>query len=89
MAVGSTGYQYSGNGINNGVAAAVTWNGKAWTAVRVPAPRAGEASVFNAVTCRTPTDCVAVGQAGPTGTANGARLSGFWNGKSWRLVTAQ
>ena len=76
------------NGSNTGRAAAVTWNGKAWTAVSIPSPRAGEASVFNAVTCLTASDCVAVGQAGPTGTTNGSGLSGFWNGKRWRLVTA-
>jgi hypothetical protein len=90
VAVGTTGPDtYVGDGTNTGRAAAQTWNGKAWTAVSVPAPGTGEASVFNAVTCLTATDCVAVGQAGPAGTANGAGLSGFWNGKSWRLVTAQ
>jgi hypothetical protein len=57
--------------------------------VSVPAPRTGEASVFNAVTCRTATDCVAVGQGGPTATTNGTGPSGFWTGKRWRLVTAQ
>ena len=52
------------------------------------APAKGKASVFNSVTCLTATDCVAVGQVGPSKTTNGTGLSGFWNGKSWRLVTA-
>ncbi len=77
------------NGTNTGRAAAVTWNGKAWTATSVPAPAAGEASVFSHVTCLTATDCAAVGQVGPTETTNGTGLSGFWNGKSWRLVTVR
>jgi hypothetical protein len=91
VAVGSIdpGSDSSGGGVNSGMAAAVTWNGTAWTVMSVPAPRAGQASEFNAVTCLTPTDCVAVGQAGPVSTANGSGLSGFWNGKRWRLVAAQ
>lgn len=70
-------------------AAAVTWNGKAWTVTGVPGPGNGKASVFNDVTCLSTADCVAVGQAGPAGSTNGAGLSGFWNGKSWRLVAAK
>ncbi len=72
-------------------AAAVTWNGRAWTATRVPAPGKNKTSIFADVTCPTATDCVAVGQSGPARSANGAgtALSGFWNGKSWRLVAAK
>lgn len=40
------------------------------------------------VTCLTASDCVAVGQVGPTGSTNVTGLSGFWNGKTWRLVAA-
>ena len=47
------------------------------------------ASLFNAVTCLSATDCVAVGQLGPVRTIDGVGLSGFWNGRSWRLVTAK
>jgi hypothetical protein len=68
--------------------AAVTWNGKAWTVTGVPGPGKGKASLFKDVTCLSAADCVAVGQAGPAGSSNGTGLSGFWNGKSWRLVTA-
>ena len=43
--------------------------------------------MFTDVTCLSATDCVAVGQLGPAGSANdtSTALSGFWNGKSWRL----
>ncbi len=69
-------------------AAAVTWNGRAWTVTGVPGPGKGRASLFNAVTCLSAKSCVAVGQAGPAGSVTGTPPAGFWNGKSWRLVTA-
>jgi hypothetical protein len=71
--------------------AAVTWNGKTWSATSVPAPGKRKTSRFADVTCLSATDCVAVGQIGPAGSASGAgtALSGFWNGKSWRLVAAK
>lgn len=71
---------------NSGGAAAAVWNGKAWAATPVPAPSKGKASLFNAVTCRSATYCVAVGQVGPAFSTNGVSLSGFWNGSHWRLV---
>jgi hypothetical protein len=72
-------------------AAAVAWNGRAWTVTSVPAPGKDKASLFEDVTCRSATDCVAVGQAGPAGSWNvtSTALSGFWNGKRWRLVAAK
>jgi hypothetical protein len=72
-------------------AAAITRNGNAWRATSVPAPGRDKTSLFTAVTCLSATDCVAVGQVAPTGSANGTgtALSGFWNGKRWRLVAAQ
>jgi hypothetical protein len=41
------------------------------------------------VTCRSASFCVAVGLAGPFGQQQGTGLSGFWNGKTWRLVAAK
>ena len=80
-------------GVNTLRAAAVTWNGTAWAVTTVPAPGKGKVSLFTDVTCLSATDCVAVGQAGPagshTGNGTGTGLSGFWNGKSWRLVAAK
>jgi hypothetical protein len=74
---------------NTGKAAAVTWNGKAWAVTSVPAPGKGKASLLRGVTCLSATNCAAVGQLGPSGSTNGTGLSGFWNGKGWRLVTAR
>jgi hypothetical protein len=74
---------------NTGRAAAAQWNGKAWTSTPVTPPGAGKATLFDAVTCRSPSFCVAVGLAGPYGQSAGTGLSGFWNGKTWRLVAAK
>jgi hypothetical protein len=74
---------------NQGKAAAVTWDGRAWATTSTPTPARGMASLFNAVTCLSATDCVAVGQLGPVRTIDGVGLSGFWNGRGWRLVTAK
>ncbi|HMD94032.1 MAG TPA: hypothetical protein VKG80_15490 [Trebonia sp.] len=77
-----------GAGGNTGRAAAVTWNGRTWTVTRVPAPARGKASLFNGVSCLSAVNCVAAGQVGPENSSSGTGLSGFWNGRGWRLVTA-
>jgi hypothetical protein len=73
---------------NTGRAAAVSWNGRAWTVTSVPSAGKGKASAFFGTACLAPADCVAVGQEGPSGSFDGNSLSGFWNGKRWRLVAA-
>lgn len=75
-------------GGNTGKATAASWNGKAWTVTKVPAPGSGKASLFEAVSCVSASSCAAVGQLGPYKTLEGNGLSGFWNGKAWKLVTA-
>ena len=75
------------DGGNTGKAAAASWNGKAWTATKVPAPAKGKASLFNEVSCRSAAACVAAGQLGPYKSTEGSGLAGIWNGKSWALVT--
>ncbi len=88
VAVGDTGADINAGVDNSGRGAAATWNGKAWTLAPVPAPARGKSSVLDGVWCPLQAGCVAVGKAGPTGSAVANGLSGFWNGKSWRLVTA-
>ncbi len=88
VAVGTIDSNLTGVG-NTGRAAAATWSGKAWTVTGVPAPAKGKASLFKDATCLSAADCVAIGQVGPFGSTNGTGLSGFWNGKSWRLVAAK
>jgi len=87
VADGYTGFNVTATG-HTGRAAAVSWNGKAWRVTGVPAPAKGSASLFNAVSCLSAAYCVAVGQEGPLSTTQGNGLTGFWNGKGWKLVAA-
>jgi hypothetical protein len=50
----------------------------------------GGTSAFNGISCLSATDCVAVGAGGGAGGLlfSNAAVTGFWNGKSWHLVTA-
>lgn len=64
------------------------WNGHAWKFGRLPTPReggSGRTSAVWGVSCVSATDCVAVGSAG-SASLYPYGFSGFWNGKSWRLV---
>lgn len=76
-------------GYENGIRkpAAASWNGKHWTVTPAASPPAGKISLFDAVACLTAANCVAAGHQGADA-VDGTGLSGFWNGKSWRLVLA-
>jgi hypothetical protein len=76
------------NGTLTGRAAAATWNGKAWTPTTVTVPGKDNASGFAWVTCLPGKTafCAAVGDVGPWGTGTTSTLSGFWNGKTWKVV---
>jgi len=87
VAVGSAGNNPNALGLS-GRAAATVWNGKAWSAMSVPAPAKGRFSLFNGVDCHK-AFCAAAGQAGPRGTTNGTGLAGFTTGGSWKLVAAK
>jgi hypothetical protein len=87
VAVGATGLNVTSSN-NSGRAAAVSFNGKAWSVATVPAPAKGKASILDGAACLSATDCVAVGAQGSTSSANSNGLAGFWNGKSWKLITA-
>jgi hypothetical protein len=86
VAVGNTG-QNPGSPDNAGRAAAVRWNGRAWMVQPVPAPLPMATSFFG-VSCRSAARCAAVGLSGQVGSTSGRSLSGFWNGKTWKLVAA-
>ena len=86
VAVGSVDADFNDGG-HTGRAAATSWNGKTWTAGTVAAPGKGKASLFNEVSCPAAAACVAVGQLGPYNSDEGSGLAGFWNAKSWKLVT--
>jgi hypothetical protein len=71
------------------VAAALALNGATWTATKVPGPAKGKMSVFNGVSCPKVGDCVAIGNTGAvTASSPLGQLSGYWNGKTWKLSAA-
>jgi hypothetical protein len=86
LAVGNVDINVNDGG-HSGRAAATMWNGRAWTATKVPAPAKGKVNVFTEASCPSSASCLAVGQLGPFGTDSGIGLAGFWNGKTWKLVT--
>jgi hypothetical protein len=63
------------------------WNGTSWSVTRSPnggVPAAGF-DLFNAITCVSPSDCLAVG-SDPTDHGNLQTLVAEWNGTAWSLV---
>jgi hypothetical protein len=82
VAVGAAGTSKSGG------AAALSWNGKKWTALTVPGPAKGDSSNFEAVSCPKASDCVAVGDTGKSGGTITSPIAGYWNGKAWKLAAA-
>ena len=71
------------------VAAALALNGATWTAIKVPGPAKGKMSLFNGVSCPKVGVCVAIGNTGAvTAPSQLGQLSGYWNGKTWKLSAA-
>jgi hypothetical protein len=88
LAVGYFRVPVKGNYPNQ--ALAEVFNGKSWTQLSVPAVAGAADAGFSAVSCLSATSCVAVGAAdyGTPPKYSISALTGFWNGKSWRLVQA-
>src|SRR5262249_31528656 len=59
-----------------------------WVAIPMPRPVHGSNVFDNEVSCASPASCLLVGDhwCGQTGPA--AILAEYWNGSSWRIVTA-
>jgi hypothetical protein len=71
-----------------GAASALSYNGKTWSSLNVPAPGKGKSSDFEGVSCLKADDCVAIGEIGAAGKTTTTPLAGRWNGSSWKLVAA-
>ena len=82
MAVGALGSSKGGSG------SALSYNGKTWSSLKVPAPGKGKSSDFSGVSCPKAGDCVAIGETGPSSMATTTPLGGLWNGSSWKLTAA-
>ena len=77
IAVGATNYSNTPSGL------AVQWNGTAWSPVTLatPSPTPVDGFYVNAVSCTSPTFCMAVGQE-----QAGELISELWNGTSWTVI---
>ncbi len=53
------------------------WNSARWSIERVPHPRRTVLRELNAVSCPSPSSCIAVGRA------NGSTLAEHWDGRKW------
>lgn len=62
-------------------ALAEVWDGSGWSN-HSPPPRLTRNGFFQAVSCPSPSECIAVGQAGTSALAIG------WNGRRWRVQLA-
>jgi hypothetical protein len=82
MAVGAAGTSKSF------AAAARSWNGKTWTALKVPGPAKGDSSDLEGISCPKAGDCVAIGEVGKSGGSTTSPLAGYWNGKAWKVAAA-
>jgi hypothetical protein len=70
------------------VALVERWNGSRWSVQPPPGPEVSGLSELNGITCPSPTDCVAVGEATPSG-AVGRTLIERWNGSGWKVQPTQ
>jgi hypothetical protein len=60
------------------------WNGRSWTSVPIPAPKATD-SYLVSVSCAAKSQCTAVGAAATSLTSSGP-IAEQWNGRKWRLT---
>jgi hypothetical protein len=58
------------------------WNGRTWTIQPTPSPPAATTGALLAVSCTSPTACIAVGSTSGHSTT-GAPLAERWNGRTW------
>lgn len=66
---------------------AETWNGHQWAPAAPPAPKGAAQAALNAVACRTPRSCVAVGDFGQSASyGNEKTFAATWNGTKWAVA---
>jgi hypothetical protein len=63
----------------------VAYNGRSWSAQRLPAPAKGYADDFGGISCVTEKSCVALGDIGPVKEDELDPLGARWIGKTWTL----
>lgn len=69
-----------------GYTRAEAWNGKTWTVLPTPNPRASSDSNLFGVSCSSPRACVAVGGYDTGQFAPQLPLAESWNGTTWTII---
>jgi hypothetical protein len=64
---------------------AESWNGSHWSIVHSPDPKGSPLSELNAISCKKPTACVAVGDYTSSKSVS-LSLAEAWNGSRWSIV---
>jgi len=62
------------------------WDGASWHLGFPRVPRGAAASELRAVSCASPSDCLAIGDTGAGGAGSGRLFAERWNGSTWRMV---
>ncbi len=62
----------------------ISWNGSKWTSLKLALPGSGEWGALRAVSCASPSKCVAVGRE-VTGAAS-SNIGALWNGTEWTTI---
>lgn len=80
-AVGQT-----GKTLGKSATLAEMWNGTAWTIQATPNPAGGLYNSLEAISCPSPTSCMAVGTANDPVGGTSTTLAESWNGTIWSIV---
>jgi hypothetical protein len=62
---------------------AYRWDGKSWTQQTLPAPAGAINAHLSGVSCTSASNCMAVGNSGPSGGAGTVMFAEHWNGSTW------
>jgi len=71
-----------------GLVSSLVWNGKSWSAEKVPAAPRGTDDWLYGISCTSKSFCLAVGDDYVHGQVQPA-MAASWNGKAWKLRPAQ
>jgi hypothetical protein len=65
------------------------WNGNSWSMIASPTPTGATFASLNGVSCRSTTNCYAVGfsTTAPSPSTTGSTLVEHWNGTNWSIAT--
>ena len=62
------------------------WDGSSWHLLFPRVPGGAAASELRAVSCASPSACLAIGDTGTGGAGSGKLFAERWNGSTWRMV---